>query len=642
MVTFSHSWPPIAACALVLLLVILWLLRRLIRPRVTFPPLLWLLEVRRASSPFQRLRLHVELAVAAASLLLLGLLFGRPILGGGPAAGRAVAIVLDCSLSMSAGHPTPIFERAKRHAAEILRALGPASRANLALAGVTVDWAYDEAPLGRDLGPVWRHLEGAAVTFGTGRLGDAVREAVERLDRSGPVPRVLHVISDFQEASFRDVPAGPFPGIRVVPVHVGAPSGANLALGWADRPAFVSFPGETVDLRLVISNTGDVLARGELSWRVAGRALDRTTVTVPARGETALGRNVSFASAGMYEGTVSIAADDTMDGDNTAHFAIRVLTGARAGISGPEPAVTTLIATALGGAGAPFTCEVLHSTAPAAPYDVIVAAGTPPGGLERATEHGTPVVLFLGPQADVPPWLALDLPPEAGVFDLAAAFLGHSQRSLGATRALRVAGRRAGPGRGTVLLRFADGAPAAVLLPERAAAVCLFDLTAEEDGLLGHAPAAVTLLGELARTVLSVRQGALAVGEARDVLLDQGNYRFFSPAPAGDGGGPEFFPSSRALGARTVVSFPAFTVPGFAAVWQNGRRVRSLPVAPPSGESQAGVAAGLLARWQDPEARGGAPRRHEATGLVLAILIALHLAWFMLSMARSSHAAPRV
>ncbi len=624
--TFIHTWPPIVAAALAILLVILWLLKRLLLPQVTFPPFVWLLSVRRASSPLRRLRPHLNVFLAVTSLLLLGLLFGRPVIGRGPGGSRAVAIILDASLSMAACEPDSIFRRAKRRASDVLSTVAAGDLVNLAVAGTDVTWAYTRAPLGHDVDPVWRLLENAAVTCGTGHLDQAVGEAVARLDRAGIRKKELYVISDFQEEGWRTVPFPPFAGVDVFPLRLEAQSRDNIAVQCPERSVYVCFPGEPVEVRVRIRNFGTKAERGELAWRIGDREIERTAVRLPAGGMTRLSRAFTFSDAGTYEGTCEVVVADALRQDNRAHFSCEVRRQARVGVASSDTTIRTLLGAAIGNglASVPVTSE--PATEARSGFDTIVASGAASNEFSEAFRSGTGGVLFLGPSSPVPAGLDLELSAEEGSFALQSAFRGHSTTEIPALAGVVVRGRRLGLEHGDVLVRFADGVPAIVRLGEMNVIIALFDLGFRERDLLGNEEAAVVLLGELVRLALAAPSAAFVAGKPQEVLLPQAGYRFFSPSNL------EIFPSSTAVGSQARISFPPPRELGFIKIWRDGRLVRSMPVNTPAGESDIAFGGPRYRRWQEAGRGVGESRQREATRFVLALLFLLHGVWLSVAL----------
>ena len=78
-----------------MLLVILWIVKRLLTPRTTFPPLLWIRQAYRRMPRARRLSAQMHLILSVISILLLGLLFGRPRVGYSYTAQREVIHALE-------------------------------------------------------------------------------------------------------------------------------------------------------------------------------------------------------------------------------------------------------------------------------------------------------------------------------------------------------------------------------------------------------------------------------------------------------------------------------------------------------------------------------------------------------------------
>ena len=615
MVTFLNPWAPAAALALAAVLCIIALLRRLRVPHVEFAPLVWVLEARARTPARRRLRTRLNFILTLASILLLGAVFGRPVAGGAPGAAAQVMVILDGSLSMRAGGASPIFAEARQRAAELILALPPGDQANLALAGDQVLWAYPRAGAGLDRGPLWRLLERAQPGYGRGTLADAVKEALAFLARAGAGEKRICVISDFQPESWRAVPLPPLDGVAVEAIAIRPPRAENYFIAPARRAAFFAFAGEPVTVAVDAGGAVDRPRRTQLTWQLDGRTVAIEPVELPAGERARFTRTFTFAEEGIVEGRASLDPGDTLAEDDTARFTIAIARRARVSLAGASPEVRDRLAHALGaGKGGPFL-RADGASDPAA--DLTIAAGP-----SREDDTGMlPRIEFR--TAAVP-----GRPPERGTFRLAEDFDGNTLTRLPSAALVRADERAAAPFPGDVLLRFDDGWPAVVL--DRAAGItaCSFGLERTQCSLLWDracAPAAVALVGELARRALAARLPDLTAGQEARIVLPAGPYRFFAPGEA------EFFPEAVPLGPATRITLPVASVPGHVRIWREGRLVASLPVNPPPAESHLSSDEHVLALWT--QARGAAPlgRGREATGTAFVLLCAaqgllLHLA----------------
>ncbi|HAK97389.1 MAG TPA: hypothetical protein DCM87_20985 [Planctomycetes bacterium] len=626
MVSFDHTWPPAAACAIAALMLGAHLVLRLLARPIEFPPLPWLREARRALPLLRRRRAALDFAFALAAVLLAGLLCGHPRIG---VATRAAAIVLlDTSLSMGGGGERSGVAAGVRRAAEILAGLADEDRVNLALCGGDVRWAYPSAPAGLDRGPVRRLLESAAPGHGGGALAAAIEDALARLAQAPEREKALYVISDFQASSWADVPLPPFPGVAVVPVPVPGPIEDNVAVRIRGRAAAATCIDEGCEIALELENFASVPRSVRLRWELDGRETARDAIELPPRSVTLAAHVFSIAAPGVVRGEAEALGGDALPGDDRVFFTIDAAAERRVGIAGGAPATRAMLARALGGAARlPIAAEPIERRPPSA-FDAVIAAGAPREALDPVRALGMPCLVFAAAPAHLPAALAEGLRPERGTFALDTAFAGNAVRELPALAGVRLAARLSGAAYGRVLARFADGAPAAVALPAENLIIAFFGLDADAGDLLArpeNAEAAVVFLGELVRLALGDRVPAPRIGREATLALPQRAYRFFEPA------GEEIFPPAAPAGAWTRVTLPAASAPGYFEVWHGDRIVAAAPVNAPPEESRPAVDAATLARWRRAAAERPRARERDATGPLLCALFLTACAWLCLA-----------
>jgi len=624
MVTFLNPWAALAAVLLVLSLAALRLLRRLLAPSFTFPPLPWLMEAERLLSLRRRLARAVDFFFCAASIVLLGFVFARPVFSPGPRSQRAVILILDGSLSMRAGKPATSFEEAKRAAGEILNSLGEHDRVNIAVAGATVRWAYENAPLARSRGRIWRFLERAEPGHGNAEVEKALEEAVAGL-RNAPEPdRRLYLLSDFQESTWlgRRAPAGG--GIRVHAIAVGKGFAGNVAVHLSGASCLVGFPGEPLLVRLRIRNYGKTERKMEIRWKLEGKALRTSPLTVRGGESVKVLESFSFPDPGVYEGECVIRGESEFEEDNRVLFSCLILSSAHVAAAASDSRVEELLRAAVGAEGNSPEPERVRTSGEEPqerkPYDVIVAAGSAAPWADPPIAASA--VVFAGPAVPPPPGLEEELAARSGSFRLSSSLAGRTVTEIPALNAIIVSGRRRAPGGRRIVARFADGAPAAVILPERNCVLCLFDPGLGPEGLLGNEEAAVIFLGELVRIALSERFPRADAGLPFRLLLPRRTYRFFSP------GGREIFPRSKPRGDFAAVDIPPLE-PGFLRIRTAGRLCLSIPVNVPSSES---APASNPPGWSKATGTPNTLRAEkEITGYLVGLLLLVQVLWFLLS-----------
>ena len=402
MISFTNLWAPLLACFLAAALVIIWLLRRLLIPRRIFPPLLWILKAKGKFPVTRIFSAQFQLAFAVLSILLLGFFFGRPVIGEIKGATRAVIIILDCSLSMSAGRDTSLFSQGRRIAGNILTHLGDGDKANLALAGTEITWAYPHASVGLDLTPLWQLLENADATYGTGMLADAIRLGKEKLNKINYPEKRIYIISDFQKTSFRDVRADPVPGITLIPLRAGPLPKNNIAIRPAERAAFFGFTHEPIRVSLEIENFSGSMRRVEVKWRVNNTLIEKLSYDIPQEKQTKITKIFSFQDPGIYESSAEVITDDALTKDNIVYFSLTVKDRCRVAVASTQSPIRRLVIKALGGNDQGPINAVAADNTSFSGCDAIISMGASPPMTEAAIRNGMPCILFAGPSTALP------------------------------------------------------------------------------------------------------------------------------------------------------------------------------------------------------------------------------------------------
>src|SRR5439155_16688972 len=232
--TFLHPWALAAGALAVGLPVAIHLLTR---PRPVRLPLSTLRFVREAVQQKRarhRLRDWIILALRTAAVVLIALAFARPLSGSkavGADSDHATlvrVVILDQSLSMSAGvHGVSAFERGRAIASPALD-YRPGARANLILAGAQPRAAFDR--LTSNFEALREELSKAKPRTERLNIQAAINAAAEMLaDAGGAEPdRKLEVlvISDFQRGNFSSVDFSPLPKDASIKLESVAASGA--------------------------------------------------------------------------------------------------------------------------------------------------------------------------------------------------------------------------------------------------------------------------------------------------------------------------------------------------------------------------------------------------------------------------------
>ncbi len=274
MAFLAPLWLSLAALAAVP--VLLHLLRRNIGARLEFPAVRYLLSAERDSSRDVRAKNLLLLLLRILIVVLVALAAAKPVWTRGEGTPRALAIVLDNSLSTSAiVDGAPVLERLTTAARALRAASGSAERVWLITADGTVHTGADavDAALSRVIA-----LPAA------GRLDVALRTAIQLTQSAGTEGGAVAVITDGQRTAWPgDIPVSSTPIRIYVPPLAPPPNGAILSATalpqwWTPRGA----------LELTVQPVRDSTA-----WRVA-------------IGDNTLARGVIVRNAGDSTATLRI------------------------------------------------------------------------------------------------------------------------------------------------------------------------------------------------------------------------------------------------------------------------------------------------------------------------------------------------
>jgi hypothetical protein len=533
-------WLLLGAAAAVPLL--LHLLRRRIETRVEFPAARYLQRAEREHSRSLRLRNLLLMLLRVLLVLAVALAAARPFMRGlgaghGP---TAVAIVLDNSLSTTAlAGGTPIFERLRAGAEDLLRASTPADRIWLVTADGRVRGGTREALLAE--------LQRIAPGEGAGDLALALRRAAAAVQGGGLPSQVVAVATDGQRTAWSAASRVTTPLSLLVPRGDPPPNRAVLEV----KPDPVRWtPRGTLSARVDATDT--------VGYRVA--LGDRTL----ARGSAGRGDPILLRAApperGWVAGRVELEPDE-FRADDARHFAVWI---------GPPPAVMSdpfagsfaanALASLIADGRATSGQSVAITSADAlARLPALIVPPTDPVRLGAANRNLTRLGV---------PWRfgTLDRAPavaRGGRLDGVAVMERYRlvREGVASSDTLATSGGEpwivAGPGYVLLASRLD---PAATVLPVRAVFVpWLSDMLGRRLG----APA-----GDLGTPIEAVPDGTLRLPDGMEML-------------------------ESASGARRAVESASMNAPAERGVWfilRGGRRVGAVVVNAPAEES-------MLARW---------------------------------------------
>ncbi|MEN8145452.1 MAG: BatA domain-containing protein [Gemmatimonadota bacterium] len=379
--SFLHPWA-LALSALVAVPLLIHLLHRDTRQRVSFPALRYLQSSQREHARSVRLRDLLLLALRLSLVVLIALAAATPLVGRGGAGDHRptnVAIVLDNSASMSRlrSGRTLLAEEIER-ARTTLSEAGPRDRfwiipvvGQAVAVGVTPTDAVAA-------------LDRVQPTDAAGDIGSAARAAALALPEAGDREREVHLLSDLQASGLGQEPVdGEGDLVWIVPEAPGAePNGALQGLRMSTGTSAVQ--GINPDISARVAWYGGDPDTDSVTVRLESER-QTTALALTSWGSTALFR-VSAQSPGAHYGKLQIPPSG-LRADDSQFFALQVEPAPAVEYVGPpggfvEQALATLAAAGRTGAG---TADVLvvDGDAPTLPRAGQSGAGAGAGTAQR-------------------------------------------------------------------------------------------------------------------------------------------------------------------------------------------------------------------------------------------------------------------
>jgi hypothetical protein len=269
-----------------------------------------------------RMALFFFLAVALARPLVLPK--GQSAFLGGS---RNVVLVIDNTASMGQVEDgTPIFEKARSAARDVLAGLKPGDTAAIVLAGRRD--AGPELPIPQptdNLDDVRQALNDVTVLPLATDLSGAVARA-EALAKGGNASsKEVYVFSDLQDAGWEESSDGPGGSdVAITFVQVKPHKRDNVAITAVQYGAARPMVGVPFEIKPYVGFLGD---RGDATVRlvVDGNEVSRRKVERPSRGSWATPRfHHTFTKGGWHSGFVEVL-DDVLPLDNRRYFAFPII-----------------------------------------------------------------------------------------------------------------------------------------------------------------------------------------------------------------------------------------------------------------------------------------------------------------------------
>jgi hypothetical protein len=299
------------------------LIHMLLRPRarrVDIGSVRFLHRALRDSTRRKKVRRWLLLALRAAAVLLLALLFARPYLSGHGAEGRdrEVIILIDQSASLSAVQAgRTLFVRAQEDTAKVLKDLPENSAVHLAYFD-----AQGVTPVETPRIDSTRQAGHAGTDY-----NQALRWARDQMALSSRTHRTIFLFSDFQRAGMSGEPFdGMPPGVDIELIEVGRPLIRNLAVINVETSQTLLRDRSPLIVRAQVRNAGpfpanNIAVRLTLDGPAAVRQQVRT-ICVPAGGYEEAAFDVPINKPGLYTGHVELAGEDEFPVDDRRWLAL--------------------------------------------------------------------------------------------------------------------------------------------------------------------------------------------------------------------------------------------------------------------------------------------------------------------------------
>jgi hypothetical protein len=349
-VTFAHPWMLLGALAALIPLLIHLFDRRRPRPH-PFGAISFVLRSQRRTASRLRLKRLLLYALRTIILVALPVALARPELkraaqvssiARGPA---ATSIVLDASMSMRyQDGGTSLFERGRQQARDALRELLPDEPANVLICG---PGATAPAAPSFNRGQLRAIIDSAKPTFGSADMNRCLDLAAQSLEENPIAGKRLVLISDLTaNALHLNLPPPTVQGAKgerqrpevVIQDAAGGkqwlPNRAVVDL--KIDPALQLGPRSFHFTFTVRNFSSEPVKDLEASLKIAGQAVAKGFLDIPAHGASQKTLSYRFSSGGVFAGEVAISGDN-LAADDQRSFVVAVPKEIRALIVNGEP-----------------------------------------------------------------------------------------------------------------------------------------------------------------------------------------------------------------------------------------------------------------------------------------------------------------
>lgn len=323
-----------AAGAAILLPLLIHIFNRQKVKTISFSSLLFLRSLEKTKMRRVKIMEYLLLIIRTLIILLVVAAFARPAIKGGLAtsvgahAKTSVVILLDNSYSM--GYDTqngPVFDLAKRKAAEILRQLKEGDEASLILFAseprpITPEPTYDFKRLNEYL------KEDAGVSSEKTDVGKALNSAYQILRQSKNLNREIYLITDLDVSGWSEVSlnlSSPLDQkVKLFLANVSPPDKQNISI------QEINFGNQLIEMGTpfqisarIVNHSPRPVGNLLVSLYLNGKRVSQTDVDIEKEGQTTVRFTPVVAEAGIHSGFFEITDDDLLT-DNRRFFAFRI------------------------------------------------------------------------------------------------------------------------------------------------------------------------------------------------------------------------------------------------------------------------------------------------------------------------------
>ncbi len=306
------------------------LLTRRTPRKLVFPTIKFIMSAKASQSSIFKIRHLIMLLIRTALIILLLLVFLRPISSSGlktadkdDKKGKGAIILLDVSASMGyTGSGVTPLSKAKLAAEKIINSQTGNSRMNLIQVGVTPSSSFDNPTENRF--HLRNDLAKATLTQDRGDIDAAVAEAVEQLRQMGKAKKEIYFISDFQRSNWAATKFTAIPKeIDTVFIPVNADDAQNAAITEVNVHPAAPSVGEEIQIVCKAANYSDKRQTIPLELKFHHEKVLKQSVEVEPRMTAQATFRIRTKKSGHYEAQLSIP-DDSLMIDNRRYFTLDV------------------------------------------------------------------------------------------------------------------------------------------------------------------------------------------------------------------------------------------------------------------------------------------------------------------------------